>query len=246
MSSSGRPGSRLHRAHLAFDLDALFPDEAEVTVVPWERAAPLGRCTPGQRRAVSSLIGSRPGSGLFTDLDPRSLRASQPGLTRAGVAYYLGDEYRRSGRTYADQFDAANKYPVVHARGSDLVLLTGHHRAAAALLLGEPLRARVAALDQPTEPSGGVAVTPSLFVGGTAPPVAHERCVQTWHAEVWINLGATAWLPAAQAHEIRHLGYELGIEPAWAHHQLHFAQTGRIRLPADSPEDHPVGTGDEQ
>jgi len=76
-------------------------------------------------------------------LDPRTLWASQPYVTRAGVEHYLGPVWFRTGRTYADQDQAFNRLPVVERRsnGTD-VLLGGHHRSCAALLAGRPVLAR--------------------------------------------------------------------------------------------------------
>ena len=80
--------------------------------------------------------------------DPRKMRASQGGVTRQGVRYYMSEEYKRTGLTYADRDQAGNRVPVL-ARFPDgtLLILSGHHRAVAALLAGEMLHANV--FDQP-------------------------------------------------------------------------------------------------
>lgn len=81
----------------------------------------------------------------FADIDPRTLMAGQPSITRAGVDYYMGDEYRRTGRTYADQH--SGNIPLVyeathpHFGWTERSIHGGHHRATAALLRGEPFRA---------------------------------------------------------------------------------------------------------
>lgn len=83
------------------------------------------------------------------DVDPRTLQSTQPQVTRAGVRHYASGEYEKSGTTFADQGNAGNRFPVVYARareGSDVadhIILSGHHRAVAALINGRPLRARV-------------------------------------------------------------------------------------------------------
>ena len=82
----------------------------------------------------------------LTDVNPRELRSSQPGITREGVAHYLrGRQWEHEGATYADKNNIGNKFPVVYhrARDSAQILLSGHHRATAALMRGTPLRARV-------------------------------------------------------------------------------------------------------
>jgi hypothetical protein len=74
--------------------------------------------------------------------DPRQLHATQPGITRGGVEYYMGDEYANTGRTFADQNNVGNTRPVVyHKSDGRSLLLSGHHRATAALLQGEQFNA---------------------------------------------------------------------------------------------------------
>jgi hypothetical protein len=80
--------------------------------------------------------------------DPRTLSATQPSVTRAGVAHYMqGGEYERSGQTFADQGQAGNQYPFIYSRKECAdcpethMILAGHHRATSALLRGEQLHA---------------------------------------------------------------------------------------------------------
>jgi hypothetical protein len=76
------------------------------------------------------------------EADPFMLKASQPAITRAGVSYYLTGQYHRTGRTFADRFDPANRIPLIYRRdATELIILAGHHRSAAALLTGTPLLA---------------------------------------------------------------------------------------------------------
>jgi hypothetical protein len=76
--------------------------------------------------------------------DPRTLVSTQSGITRAGVSYYLGKEYARTGKTFADQDQHGNQYPVVYHKKTtgELILLAGNHRAVADLVSGRPVRAR--------------------------------------------------------------------------------------------------------
>lgn len=78
-----------------------------------------------------------------SDIDPRELRATQPTVTRAGVAYYLGHDYEHTGQTFADQHQAGNRVPVVYDRDGDKIILSGHHRATADLLAGRQFRAKL-------------------------------------------------------------------------------------------------------
>jgi hypothetical protein len=221
---------RIERAHAAFDIDALFPDAAPTTAVPWPVAS--ARVDAVEREMLHDLLSVAPRADQFVELDPRQVHASQSGLTRAGVEYYLTGEYRRSGRTYAAQFDVGNKYPVVRERAGKLVLLGGHHRCAAALLEGEPLLARLVAPVLTGAGEGAVVVTPSLVVCGSAPGFVCQEAADRGVAEVWINMGERAWLPVYSHHAVTHLLRELAVTEDWLRHQLHYAWTGRIRLPA--------------
>lgn len=121
----------------------MFPHaEAATTIVPWAEA--------GRRKAVRDVADELVRRGLtevprLHEIDPRPLRATQPAVTRAGVDYYVHDTaYPRLGLTYADRDKIANAFPFIYRRedGQQLIL-AGHHRAAAALVLGMPLLALV-------------------------------------------------------------------------------------------------------
>ena len=81
-------------------------------------------------------------------VDPRHLQATQPHLVRAAVEHYMSDQFKQTGQRFADQHNVGNHHPFVYSRQRDNadepdeILLAGHHRAAAALLKGEPLMAR--------------------------------------------------------------------------------------------------------
>ncbi|MCC5952036.1 MAG: hypothetical protein JJU45_08060 [Acidimicrobiia bacterium] len=104
------------------------------------------------------------GSPFVADIDPRRLTATQPWVLRHHVTYYLTPTWHTTGLTSADRATLSNRYPLVAAVDDRLILLGGHHRAMAALLAGQPLRARVAA-----DASAAIAVLPRLLVGSTWP-----------------------------------------------------------------------------
>lgn len=87
----------------------------------------------------------------ITEVDPRTLSSTQPSVTRDGVRHYMSDEYRETGETYADQnhkagaHTAGNKVPLIYHTDDDRenVILSGHHRATAAMLGGQMLKAKV-------------------------------------------------------------------------------------------------------
>lgn len=111
------------------------------TSVPWEQVHP-----EIERRLDPKVRGSW-GSAPTEEVDPRQLRATQRGLTTAGVEHY----YRQQHPDNADLFDKtrgpSNLTPIVY-RSTDPtyphdILLSGHHRATSALLHGRQFRALV-------------------------------------------------------------------------------------------------------
>lgn len=118
-------------------------DTAPSTGVPFPRQARTSnRLAYFNQEAINHGVSER----HLSEIDPRSLMAGQSSITRAGTAYYMGDEYEKTGRTYADH-GAGNAIPVIyesthpHFGYPERTILSGHHRATAALLRGEPLRA---------------------------------------------------------------------------------------------------------
>jgi hypothetical protein len=108
---------------------------------PWPRAPRLKGEKLYDQARVNEALRKPP---VLEKVDPRTLFAIQPGLVREHVEYYMGDTYSRTGRTAADQSDAANDFPLIYVNKREQhIILTGHHRAAAALIKGEDLDARV-------------------------------------------------------------------------------------------------------
>jgi len=134
--------------------------EAPSAPTPWpsaSRSKAHGLIDPEERDAIHSALSSAPS---LSEVDPRAIFASQPSVVRHHLNYYMGSQYELTGATSADQSDIGNRFPVVlertvrdvqpnriAQRGTDLmrqrILLSGHHRATAALLRGQPLRAVV-------------------------------------------------------------------------------------------------------
>lgn len=131
---------RTHRLYASNDLVKMFGG-APSTTAPWD-TAPRSKTGPGtfDRIAVANVL-SRPPQ--LREFDPRHLHATQPSVLRHIVSHYLEGDYERTGNTFADQHNVGNKYPVVYTnhRGMNIIL-SGHHRASAALLRGQPLLAR--------------------------------------------------------------------------------------------------------
>lgn len=122
---------------------ALFRyQDAATTVVPWPAAGRFKATRPYDDALVRLGLTEVP---RLHEVDPRHLRATQPGITRAGVHYYVHDHaYPRLGRTYADQDKASNAFPFIYRRADgQSLILAGHHRCAAALVGGVPVLALV-------------------------------------------------------------------------------------------------------
>lgn len=122
-------------------IDALFPEgTSPVTSAPWPRAGRSKKLKDYDTAAVRAAMAV----GRLEDVDPRDLRSTQPSVTAPAVRHYLeGDD-----GLFADADQSGNQHPVIYRRrgplGVENVILSGHHRAAAALLKGEPLKAIVA------------------------------------------------------------------------------------------------------
>lgn len=142
--------ARVRALHGTKDIEGVFPGEIPKAGVPW----PMGRRSKSEpkfdRAAVATELTHPASASRLVDIDPRILSAGQPGVVRSGVAHYLGDTYEKTGQTFADHGDVGNQFPFVVTKRSsspntpehEHVIISGHHRAAAALLRGERLRTR--------------------------------------------------------------------------------------------------------
>jgi hypothetical protein len=129
-----------HSDHYARGIDSLFSEGGVgVTTVPFKSASRRKDQPLYDREAVERTLAAPVQLERF---DPRTLHATQPNVTREGVEYYLsGTEtarsYRATGRTFADQDQPGNRHPVIYEQpNGQLVILSGHHRATAALVEG--------------------------------------------------------------------------------------------------------------
>lgn len=127
------------------DLETVFPNDAPKAIVPLPAAARSKKRESYDKDLVTQrLTSAMTGPEDLKEYDPRTLHATQPMVTRAGVAHYLNtDQFEQHGETFADRGNVGNRHPFVYERedGQNL-LLSGHHRGIAAILKGENLRAR--------------------------------------------------------------------------------------------------------
>jgi hypothetical protein len=183
------------------DLARVFPNAIAKATLPW----PRGRRLPGGRLFDRASLDAELAEPLpaIALLDPRTLWASQPYVTRAGVEYYLGSRWFRTGDTYADQHVMFNRLPVVERRadGTD-VLLGGHHRSCAALLAGEPVLARcIVHVRREVDVERVALELPSLAIGRWS---AAHAAGTVGEAVACIHTGARVRLPTPElAHATR-------------------------------------------
>lgn len=141
---------KAHKFYGKDDIDAMFHDGAPKRPVPWEQASRRKDREDYDKGAVAAELKKPPSETQLHEVDPRDLHAYQPEVVRGGVKHYMGTQFHQTGETFADQGKAYNAHPVVYRReglepgmATQNIILSGHHRAAAALLQGRPLQARV-------------------------------------------------------------------------------------------------------
>lgn len=123
----------------AGSVDPLFSHGALKTPVPFGQSYPTKTHRAYDVYAVRDALVS-PERYKSQKIDPRELRATQPEIRRDATSYYLNDgTYARTGETFADKDNPGNAQPVVfhNETNGHLAILSGHHRAVAALLRGE-------------------------------------------------------------------------------------------------------------
>lgn len=131
-------------------LDYLFPEDASpVRPTPWGQAGHLKDRERWDKSIVREALIRPP---QLQEVDPVDLLATQPNILRHHVGHYLTGKYERTGRTAESGENVGNRFPMVYRRepnplnpesGVQNLILSGHHRAAAALVQGRPLRAIV-------------------------------------------------------------------------------------------------------
>jgi len=139
---------RIAQLHGSNDVDAMFGDLPKAST-PWPRAQQQkNRQTYDPKIVYNELVKPVDSDRGLVPVDPRHLQATQPHLVRAAVRHYMSDQFRTTGQTFADAHQVGNAHPFVYSRqrddaeNPDEIIWAGHHRAAAALLKGEPLMAR--------------------------------------------------------------------------------------------------------
>lgn len=140
------------------DMNALFKG-APVTMTPWPAARLYGDYDKDLvHDSIRNMLKTKPEDreSLLTEVDPRSLHSNQPSLQRGAMEYYMNDEDRESGKSAYDRDQVGNRYPFVYRRDDGKnIILSGHHRAARALLRGEPLKALVVSGGSTRNPEPG-------------------------------------------------------------------------------------------
>lgn len=126
------------------DPDALF-DGHPVRPVPFPRASRRKDFQDYDSSLVESALKRQNSENDLVDVDPRTVHATQPSVTRQGVKHYMEhpDYHKAGAETFADKGNAGNRVPFVYDReDGQRLLLSGHHRAVTALLNGKSFKAR--------------------------------------------------------------------------------------------------------
>lgn len=122
-------------------LSGLFPEgSSRITTVPFPAAGRRKDRNPYDKEIVHKALANET---VTEQIDPRTLHATQPSVTQSGVEHYMNPA--KNPGLYADQHEAGNKHPVIYSRKEchdcpeTHMILSGHHRATAALLQGRQL-----------------------------------------------------------------------------------------------------------
>ena len=126
--------------HWGKGMGSLFPEGSSgKTTPPFPAAGRRKSQMPYDQDLVHKTLA---GSPVPEAIDPRTVSSTQSWVTRAGVAHYMDEGNRTKGVLFGDAHEPGNQTPVVYSRKEcedcpeTHMLLTGHHRATAALLQG--------------------------------------------------------------------------------------------------------------
>ena len=142
------------------DLDRVFSTGQSRAIAPWPRAGALKHGGAADRTLTHEQLW---GPVWLTEVDPRTLWASQGWVVREHAEYYRTGTWEMTGETSANRDAPSNHWPIVMVdRLGRPVIRAGHHRSLVALIEGRPVLARLF----PGEADGATAITPLLLMGG--------------------------------------------------------------------------------
>jgi hypothetical protein len=129
-----------HDLYGSNDVDKFFGDRL-TSPTPFQSAGRVKSHKDYDESLVARSI-THPHEFPIQDVDPRELRATQASVTKDGVSHYMrgGSEYGKQNGDHRLGNDVPRIY---HREDGQKLILSGHHRATAALLKGEPLKAIV-------------------------------------------------------------------------------------------------------
>jgi hypothetical protein len=142
----GHVSSQFDRVNAQYgsgDLDSISKSSASAAPISFPTASRSKKEPLYDKSQVTAALSQPSSLKTIRPTDPRQLHATQPGITRDGVEYYMGDEYNNTGATFADKGNPGNLRPVVYNKNNgQSLLLSGHHRAQAANLQGRQFDAQ--------------------------------------------------------------------------------------------------------
>lgn len=131
-------------------IESLFPEgSSSIRPTPWPSAGHLRDRGRYDEDIVREALRRPP---QLREIDPVDLLATQPSIVRHHVEHYLTGDYEKTGQTSELGDKVGNRFPMIYIRepnpfvpGSEPqnLFIAGHHRGAAALVSGRPLRAIV-------------------------------------------------------------------------------------------------------
>lgn len=178
-------------------MDAVFRGGVPRVPCPWPRLGAT-RTRPAPSRLVTAEMVQR--EVRLVEVDPRILWCSQGWVVLEHARYYTTGRWERTGVTSADRHVVANRFPLVVRDDRDrFVIVAGHHRSLAALVMGRRLLCRL----MPDGTDSAVALTPHLLVGA-ATALSAVRCDTAMEACAIVGSGRRALVPTADIGRAAH------------------------------------------
>lgn len=181
----------------------------------WRRSA-----SQHGRRGKSSRLAATCSAPVAGRDRPRELVASQTWVIRHHAAYYRTQIWEKTCTTSADMTSAVNRYPVISDAAGQKRIVTGHHRALAALIEGRPLVAR---LTSSTQQSSTMHASPRIRIDGSGSAIPARRAIDAAESVAGAAVTVADWNVARAVLRL------LGLDDAQVEDRRAMGETGRVR-----------------